>query len=177
MVVGCGKEPAPISLGPRSGEITGATSGGALRPRDKTEPADGAPYVVKLARDACYGVCPVYSVELRADGTVEYTGKAYVREKGPKTSHVDPAAVAALAKKIESAGFFTMTWEEPCARTATDNPTATTTLVKGDRKRSIAHYHGNHCMPAALLELENEIDRVANTAAWTKCAGDYCDER
>jgi hypothetical protein len=172
-IVGCGKEPAPISLGPRTSEITGATASGAVRSRDTTDPAGDAAFVVKLVRAECYGLCPAYSVELRADGTVEYAGRAYVRDKGPKTSHIDAAAVASLAKRIEDAGFLAMTWKDPCDAVATDNPTATITLVRGDRKRTIENYHGNRCMPKVLRELEDEIDRVAGTAAWTKCAG-YC---
>jgi hypothetical protein len=176
---GCRKETVAVADGGRSSSVVaGGAAGGAPRRlgKDRSESADAERYVVRLERSECYGVCPAYGVQLSGDGLVEYEGKAFVAVRGRATSRVGGAAVAALIARFEAAGFFRLDWDDPCDRISTDSPTSTLTFVRGGRKRTIADYHGNGCMPPVLRELENEVDRVAATAPWVMCDAGDCRE-
>ena len=172
MVVADGGTPSTVMPGGAAGADPRSRSLG----KDRSESAAAERYVVRLERSECYGVCPAYAVEIGGDGAVEYDGKAFVAARGRVSTRVDRAAVASLLERFDRAGFFRLEWEDPCNRMATDNPTSTLTLVHGGRKRTIADYHGNECMPPVLRELEDEVDRVAQTTRWVKCDAGYCGE-
>jgi hypothetical protein len=129
---------------------------------------------VKLERTACYGSCPVYSVELEGDGRVTYRGQEHVKVKGAKSKTIPRASVDALAAKVESLGYFDLTWKDPCDRVATDSPTVTTTVTAKGRTRKIVDYRGDRCIPQGLRDFEDEIDRVLGMAEWTKCGTGPC---
>ena len=177
---GCRKETVTAVDGgrPSAVVVAGGAAGGAPRRlgKDRSESADAERYVVRLERSACYGVCPAYVVEVSADGAVAYEGQGFVAVRGRASSRVSAASVAALVARFESAGFFRLDWDDPCDRLSTDSPTSTLTFVRSGRKRTIADYHGNGCMPPVLRELEDEVDRLAGTAAWVTCDGGYCRE-
>ncbi len=175
----CRKETIATVDGGKPSTFTplGGARGGDSRflGKDRSEPAAGERFLVKLERSECYGLCPAYVVEIGSDGAVAYDGKAFVALRGRATSRIDRAATAALAERFEKEGFFQLAWKDPCGAVATDSPTSTITVVHGGRKRTIVDYHGNGCMPPVLRDLEVEVDRVARTAAWVKCDADSCE--
>lgn len=126
---------------------------------------------IRLERRGCYVLCPVYTVTLASDGVVTYEGSEFVGTKGRRTRQIPRAEVEALAKKLESEGFFTMSWKDPCKDVVYDLAKADVTLVAGGRSRTIFHDHGNRCVPEKLIALEDEIDRVARVEEWTRCDG------
>lgn len=186
LAVGCGKEsttaaPAasspstPASVVPSSAPAVPSAAPSATAPEQAKDggaytsaPADPATFLVKLERQACYGMCPVYTLRIDGDGKVTFEGKDHVKAKGEKTKKLDRATVDALASKIESSGYFTMSWMDPCDRVATDNPTVTVDITAKGHTRKIVDYHGNRCIPNELRDLEKEIDRVAGVDAWLK---------
>ncbi len=121
---------------------------------------------ITLERQPCFGFCPVYTVTLHADGRVEYDGTQNVEATGAQTANVDPATVQALADQMTAAGYFD--WEDEYAEMdVTDMATVITsiTLSDGTTKR-IRHYYGDDNAPAALTELEGQIDLAAGVAQW-----------
>jgi len=125
---------------------------------------------ITLERTACFGTCPVYSVRITGDGTVEYVGKAHVRIVGPARTRISVAAVRQLLDIVERAGYFQM---EPEYRyligpngsrgTVSDLPTTTTSVRIGERRHRIVDYAW---APDRLREVERAIDRTAGTARW-----------
>jgi membrane dipeptidase len=111
---------------------------------------------ITLQRTTCFGTCPDYTVTLRGDGTVIYAGRQFVKTPGEHTWKIDPAAVRALAREMEAAGFFEMQ-DEYTAR-ITDNPTTYTTLKIGSRSKKIQDYVAG---PPKLKDIEKKIDEVS----------------
>ena len=166
---GCGKERVTTEASPRSGEVRGASGTTKGAGKNLSTPASGETFAIRMTREACYGVCPVYELEIDADGSVRFQGTRYVRARGKQTARIPAADVAALVASFEATRFFELSWEDPCKHMATDNATVTLTLVDNGRKRTLVDYLGNGCIPASLRALATEVDRVARTDAWTKC--------
>jgi hypothetical protein len=159
---------------PHVANVEGATSSltdaAALRGRDFTESAlDNERFAIRLERKPCYGLCPVYVIEIGESGLVRYNGTQYVKQHGEVTKQLSSADMDRLKKAFERAGFLSLSWKDPCPEMWTDNATVITTLVSSGRKRTIEHYHGNKCFPEKLSELEKTIDDVVGSGVWTKC--------
>lgn len=136
-------------------------------------PAPAQEVVVSLRRESCwFGKCPVYSVEARSDGWIEFQGHAHVAATGRHTAKVDPSLVARLAQEARDLGFLDLTQEEAddCPEYWTDNETVFLTVRIGDHENTIKHYHGCRGGDAgAMLEsFEDRVDEVLFTARWVK---------
>ncbi len=122
--------------------------------------------LVTLKREACFGRCPVYAVQVSSDGAVEFTGERAVLVEGKSTSKLDADAVAKLVARIEGSGFAS--WNALYAtRLVTDLATVELTY-KG---RTIRHYLGDSKAPLELTQLEDEIDALIGTSQWVTGKG------
>jgi hypothetical protein len=126
---------------------------------------------IRLARSACYGTCPVYTVAIDAAGHVVYTGQQHVKVSGEATARITAEEVAGLLATADRIGFFDLQPHYRSIRHAdgteesvTDLPTTTVTVTKGGRNHTVEDYFG---APASLREFERAIDRVAGTRRWT----------
>ena len=117
---------------------------------------------IGLERTACFGTCPVYTVILKSDGTVRYTGEDYVAHKGTRTGRISDWAFNQLAEYLIESGYMGMesNYEVP----VTDMATAyTTAVVKG--KRKLIRNYGD-VGPSKLWALQQAIDGVLTEAEW-----------
>jgi hypothetical protein len=72
-----------------------------------------------------------------------------------------------MRRAFERIDFFTLK-DKYTETGATDMPSAIIQLTLNGRTKIVEHYFGDFDAPEALLELETEIDRFANTAQWTE---------
>jgi uncharacterized protein DUF6438 len=126
--------------------------------------------VITLRRTSCYGTCPVYSLEVFADGFIRFVGTDFVQYIGEQRAVVPPEAVENLVAYLLKTDYFALqekyeTCKDSKGRTffITDLPTVITSLRVGTAKKTVLHYA---CAPRRLEQLEDEIDRVANTKRW-----------
>jgi len=119
-----------------------------------------------LERTACFGSCPVYTVTIYTDGTVEYNGTQFVDVKGAQTTTIDPATVQQLIAGFEAAGYFD--WKDRYMDMhVTDQAYITTSVTRDGVTKKIERYVGDSSAPLALPYLENWIDLAAQTNQWT----------
>jgi hypothetical protein len=146
----------PVHAGPKPGEL----------------PANTA---ITLHRDACEKRCAVYDVTIRANGSVTYEGRHYVRKTGHAEARIDPSQVRALVNKFNDAGFFSLNAEydsrggQDCESVRSDGPRAVVSIRTGDEFKTVMHDH--KCVgpvTATLSELEDSIDKAAGVARWIK---------
>jgi len=121
------------------------------------------PITITLQRTICFGLCPAYTVTLHEDGSVVYEGREYTKISGAQSWKIDPAAVRALAKEMQDAGYFELNDEYRAM--VTDHPTVYTSLTLGNRTKKIKDYVAG---PPKLKELEERIDEVAGTRKYVK---------
>jgi hypothetical protein len=144
----------------------------SVRPRaDSVDASSSNGPVITLARTACFGRCPVYTLSVSRSGLVTYEGKAHVRHLGPATAQIPAQRVEALLDELQRGGYFNLadryTPSEPaCGRYATDLPSVITSVTIGGRRKRIEHDHGCGA-PGSLAVLERRIDEVVGSGRWT----------
>lgn len=136
---------------PHSGDVS------AIAPRSISRDSS-----VELSRSGCFGVCPVYSVKISADGTVEWNGEFFVRTRGHRTSHISSDSAKHLLGKFLAADFWNLCNDYSAA--ITDQATTITVFRTGGRSKKVDNYANS--APAWFISLELEIDATANTHRW-----------
>ena len=121
--------------------------------------------LVALQRTACYGACPVYRVEVFADGMVQFQGERHVMVTEPVELKLEPVAFQKLRARLEQSGFAQ--WPDFLKVSSSDAPTVILTY-KG---HVVRHYRGDDTAPAELTQLEDDLDAMIGTARWIKGAG------
>src|SRR5262245_16370323 len=121
---------------------------------------------ISIKRTPCFGMCPEYEVVIHGDGTVKYTGRTNVRVEGEQTWKIDPAAVRALAREMEQAGYFDL--EDEYTAHVTDLPTTYTSLTIGARAKTVKNYFG---APQKLKDLEKRIEEVSGAKQYVLHTG------
>lgn len=136
-------------------------------------PVDGFE-VVYLARSACHGTCPVYEVEVFADGRVRYTGEEHVQATGLHETRLSSRAVNELAAAVHAARFDTLgasyqDADDGCRDLFTDAPSLTIAVKRGGRTAHVNYYTGcsGPGVPSAQIRaLADTIDRIAGVQAF-----------
>lgn len=120
---------------------------------------------IRLARGACFGFCPVYTVTITGEGAVRYEGRNHVDAVGVRTATIPPADVARLVARFDEVGFDRL--QDAYRSQATDLPTFTISITRNGQTKTVVDYGGVSAgLPRAVRDLEDEIDRVAGTAQW-----------
>jgi hypothetical protein len=142
----------------------------ALAPRSFPEPWDLQSVKIELSRTQCYGRCPAYSVTIRGDGSVHFSGEKYVQIPGNHDARIAPDTVRELVRQFEKAKFFAA--GDKYIAEVTDNPTYTLTLSVGGKAKTVTDYVGEQVgMPVVITDLENAVDEAAGTERWVKGDG------
>jgi hypothetical protein len=128
------------------------TGGGGGTPEPIGNTGDGAavgPHEVMatLERTACYGTCPMYSLTVYRDGTVEYNGEQFVKTQ--------------LDDLFTSAHYFDLK-DAYTDYDVTDNPSAKTSYSSGGKTKTIDHYYGDSDAPEVLSTIEDGIDKIVH---------------
>lgn len=134
--------------------------------RQTVIPVD-ADFSIQLERTACFGRCPIYRITVEGDGTVTYWGEMFVAVEGEQTSHITQEGVRRLARELERVDFFALQ-DEYTDMSATDTPSAITTLRLNSEMKTIVHYHGDFSAPEKLTKLENLIDEITSSKQWVE---------
>ncbi len=64
--------------------------------------------VIELERRGCYGVCPIYSLQILGDGRVRYEGQRFVRVQGVQSAQLNPGQVQEIVTAFKNINFFAM---------------------------------------------------------------------
>ena len=67
---------------------------------------------IKLQRTPCYGSCPVYEVEVFANGKVKFIGEMFVKKIGPHFWKLDSGKIELLNQLICKYDYFNIAEQE-----------------------------------------------------------------
>lgn len=121
---------------------------------------------ITLQRSGCFGTCPSYKVVVGQDGIV-FEGGGFVVAAGRHTAKIGPDKTRKLAKDFLAADFYSLNSEYRAS--VTDNPTYLLSIDIDGHSKSVTDYVGQWVgMPAVVVDLENEVDDVAETKRWVE---------
>jgi hypothetical protein len=123
---------------------------------------------IGLARDMCYGPCPVYSVSLHRDGRAVYVGERFVDLVGDHQASVERTDFDTLALAVAHLRFGNL--RRQYAVDFTDAQTTTTWAVRSGRRKTVQDYGG--AGPHRLRQVEGLIDDAAAELKWQRVGGD-----
>jgi hypothetical protein len=133
--------------------------------------------VITLERTICYGSCPMYTLTVKADGSVSFQpkyveGRAIVSGEMKRTS-ISRDKVKELLLQFAKADYFAFKdsyklFDKECPESWTDHPSAITSLTINGKYKSVNHDYGckGNIGLDRLTELEKQIDEIANTKRW-----------
>lgn len=128
-------------------------------------PADEVPTSVTLTRGVCFGFCPDYTVTVTNAGDVTYVGRRFVNVVGEQHATIPAADARRLIARFDEIGFNDL--QDSYRGRVTDLPTFTLTLERNGRRKTVLDYAGTSAgMPQSVRDLQQEVDRVANTGRW-----------
>ncbi|TWB44335.1 DUF6438 domain-containing protein [Nitrospirillum pindoramense] len=135
---------------------------------------------ISLSRDVPFG--GQYTVTVVGDGHVvfdspaqpdmaTFTNRALLPRglflPGRHEDSIDPALVRALVAKFQAARFFGVAPEYKAR--SRESPFVTLTLDTSNGSRRVVDYIGRDVgLPQSVKDLEDEVDRIAGTARWTR---------
>ncbi len=117
---------------------------------------------ITLRRTACYGTCPDYTFTVKADGVVEYEGRAHAKPAGKRTGKVEAWRFHNVARLIDEVGFSC--FAERYSAPVTDNPTVFVTVTRADRTKTVENYA--NAGPQVLWAIEELIDDLKRDTTW-----------
>jgi ankyrin repeat protein len=120
--------------------------------------------MITLERTGCYGACPSYTVTVSTTGII-FEGYGFVVASGSHRDTANPDEVRGLAKKFIDTDFYSM--DASYRASVTDNPTYILKMEVDGRTKEVEDYVGSwQGMPAAITDLENQVDEFAGTGRW-----------
>jgi hypothetical protein len=173
-----GDGPSAVEGGGGTGGSGGATGGNPYAYLREggifggQEPAvwGGLPYTsIRLERHACFGTCPVYSVELTRGsgygaGSAVYTGESDVDKIGSFVGEIDIFSYGQLCQLLDALGFASM--DENYAASWTDDSTVVLQATTADGTHRVEDYGRQG--PPALFALQLSIDAITDRIEWTE---------
>jgi Domain of unknown function (DUF6438)/Ankyrin repeats (3 copies)/Ankyrin repeats (many copies) len=122
----------------------------------------GTADVIELTRGQCLGSCPVYTVQVRGDGTVTWHGKMHVEVRGEAAGRIQASEARDLISSFRSNGFWDLCGSYN--RRITDFAAVSTRLSIAGQTKSVLNYAD--AAPDWLSKLEQQIDSLADTHRW-----------
>ncbi len=121
---------------------------------------------IRLARSACFGTCPVYTLVIRGDGAVAFDGGEREAVLAPPITQLSPAQVAGLLEAFERVDYQKLgDYSSATCNDRTDAPSVTTSLRHDGQEKVVVRYAGCDRAPEALTRLEWAIDSIAGVGA------------
>jgi hypothetical protein len=120
---------------------------------------------ITLERLPCFGICPVYKLVIRANHSVEYEGKGFVKLKGAAQARLTPEEFQRIVGAFEKARFSSLE-DAYDKRDLSDQATTVLSYSTGSQRKTVRHYHGDASAPEALSRLEREIEVIVGVERW-----------
>ncbi|MFD2968398.1 DUF6438 domain-containing protein [Sphingobacterium bambusae] len=121
---------------------------------------------IALQRTPCFGFCPIYEVQLHADGTASLDAQDHLQNnlKGQFKGNVAASEWQKLTTMLQTMKFRELN-EEYGSRNVFDLPSVNTSIRYGkDQEKKINDYGGRGT--AELSKFYEEVDRLLYSVEW-----------
>jgi hypothetical protein len=120
----------------------------------------------RIARTACYGTCPVYTLTILKNCRMLLTAEENLKLNGTYQGKLSKTEMKRLAALFEEKKFFG--FKDQYTSTLTDLPTTYLYFSNQAQDKTIKLY-GN--IPPELKSLATELEKLLDTQQWTKITG------
>lgn len=119
--------------------------------------------IITFQKTSCYGKCPVYSLEIFANGKIKFKGEKNIDKIGNYNKTISKKEIEKLKESFISAGFFDLKDEYTSKKT--DLPTTFIAFENKGQYKKIKDYSD---APEVLNNLEKMIEDIVNAEGWEK---------
>jgi len=122
---------------------------------------------IRLKRTPCYGLCPVYSLEIHGNGDTDFEGSYHVLITGHHHGTISRKSLEGLVATFRWANYLSLkdayNWD------VTDVPTFISSIEFDGIKKVVVDQVGAQVgMPDVTTKVEEAIDQFADTGKWIK---------
>lgn len=118
---------------------------------------------LKMDRTACFGRCPVYTIELMSNGSIYYEGKKNTEFIGKREAKISVAQMQKFMKTIS--GYKLLSLQNVYKPIAADLPRLNFTFTVNGKAKSIKNGESG---PKYLETIGKKIDSLVSTLKWTE---------
>lgn len=111
--------------------------------------------IISQSKLKCMGMCPVYDIQITADGSVIYHGKENVPFVGKKEFKLNNQDFKSLLDRFEKIRFFEL--KDKYVADISDGATTYVYFKQGEKEKKILDYHGT---PKKLKLLEEYLEEI-----------------
>jgi hypothetical protein len=129
----------------------------------QTAPREKVSSLITFQKTACFGQCPVYTLEIFTDGNITFNGKKNIDKIGTYKKTISQAEVEGLISAFLNADFFNLNKEYTAKKT--DLPTTLISFAYQGRMHWVKDYAD---APQVLKNLEKMIEDIVKADGWEK---------
>jgi hypothetical protein len=131
---------------------------------------------IEMWRTDCQIRCPVYKVTIQANGTVDYVGDHFVRDRGPEEVVISKDQIHTLLVDFDQAHFFNLE-DRAFAWGFHTSRVGVRITIDGKTKEvwsDTYHIGSKSGLQARFVEATVAIDKAVGTDQWVKCDEGGC---
>lgn len=118
---------------------------------------------MSLSRGACYGTCPIYSVNFRQDGKAFWHGEAFVDREGDFESEIWEDDFRRLTELLQRFDFFSWSDRGP---SGTDLPNYVLEVKSQDQQRTVEQWGGSEQLE--FWTVAAVMDSISESLDWRR---------
>ncbi len=127
--------------------------------------------LLSFSRGACFGRCPVYTLEIYQNEVARYYGKNYSDKEGVWAIDLSKAQLAKISNAAKEADFENLKTVYPSS--IPDLPNSTYKYYGDGYEKSVS---GKENLPESLTNLYTILDELNNSNEWKKIDGEMKEE-
>ena len=124
--------------------------------------SDDSP-IISLEKTRCFGICPVFTLEIFADGAAILRGEENIHKIGEFRATLSKKQVKGLVKEFKTRDFFG--FEDNYTSSKSDLPTTYLSFTDKGITKKISDYDQ---APESLKELEAKVEAYIGILTWRK---------
>ncbi len=118
--------------------------------------------LIEMAKGACHGMCPIYSLAIYNDGVAEFNGKRFCEKLGPFKAQISDFELDLLKQKVSNLGIEKH--PDKIESMIPDFPSTKITCYKADNTSKSVWWRDG--APAELSEMAVTLDKFRTDLQW-----------
>ncbi len=129
---------------------------------NKSDKSNNSP-IITFQKTACYGKCPVYSLEIFENGLIKFIGEKNIDKIGKYKKTISKKEIKELINSFVNVNFFD--FKDEYTSKKTDLPTTYISFSYNGNYKKIRDYSD---APKELRKLEKSIEDIVKFENWEK---------